>query len=626
MKKYSFFSLLLLISQFACAQYSAKAFQMVENIYPTIVHVGIESNQDTIITFNTSTPISQLYISGTSILGEENNSHIRLTLQDDYNTEYLIYELYPVLADSNNMAIDRTAIETKCLNHVVPQSIKIEVSNAIFQLDTLYYVEDQQPFLDRSPEFEILHKEQNRYIVERLNMNLEARNIPWRAGITEISRKTFEEKKDMFGGTVPNLGGFEYYIGGIFIMPNSSQSSKQVSINTRSTYVNEWDWRDRHGRNWMTSVKGQKNCGSCWAFSAIGTFESYINLYYNRLLDYNLSEQEILSCGNAGNCQGGSLKRALDYIDSVGVIPEECFEYTATNNSCDNKCDNPSDILSFEQYSNAYTTDEDSIKRLLFKSPICFGIYPWWHFIVLAGFIQIESGDYYFTSGNHSYTTPINSDNPLVGHPAWLIKNSWGPDWGDNGYGYVAMALSDAYSIYKISGNVSSQILNDSFIACEDLDGDGFYNWGIGPKPTHCPTWVPDTPDGDDSDYEKGPMDAYGHLVDLPSMIPDSTIYITQNTVWTTRKYVYHDVYVYSGKTLRITNNINFYRGVTLYLSPGSTLIVDGATLTDVDINFMGATGTSVQILHNGKIKCVDNQDFVVPLGVTLDINYGKIN
>lgn len=98
------------------------------------------------------------------------------------------------------------------------------------------------------------------------------------------------------------------------------------------------------------------------------------------------------------------------------------------------------------------------------------------------------------------------------------------------------------------------------------------------------------------------------------------------NTVWTTRKYVYHNVYVYSGKTLRITNNINFYRGVTLYLSPGSTLIVDGATLTDVDINFMGATGTSVQILHNGKIKCVDNQDFVVPLGGTVDIDYGQIN
>ena len=98
------------------------------------------------------------------------------------------------------------------------------------------------------------------------------------------------------------------------------------------------------------------------------------------------------------------------------------------------------------------------------------------------------------------------------------------------------------------------------------------------------------------------------------------------NTVWTTRKYVYHDVYVNSGKTLRITNDINFYRGVTLHLSSGSKLIVDGATLTDVSINYVGTTGTSIQILHNGAINYVDNQDFVVPLGVTLDIDYGKIN
>ena len=68
------------------------------------------------------------------------------------------------------------------------------------------------------------------------------------------------------------------------------------------------------------------------------------------------------------------------------------------------------------------------------------------------------------------------------------------------------------------------------------------------------------------------------------------------------------------------------YRGTKLYLASGSTLIVDGATLTDVSINYVGTTGTSIQILHNGAINYVDNQDFVVPLGVTLDIDYGKIN
>lgn len=91
-------------------------------------------------------------------------------------------------------------------------------------------------------------------------------------------KKTFEEKKGVFGGTVPYLGGFEYYSGGIFVMPNYVQSQEQLSSYTRSVYVDEWDWRNRHGKNWMTSVKSQgDNCGSCWAFSVIGTFEAYVN-------------------------------------------------------------------------------------------------------------------------------------------------------------------------------------------------------------------------------------------------------------------------------------------------------------------------------------------------------------
>ena len=49
-------------------------------------------------------------------------------------------------------------------------------------------------------------------------------------------------------------------------------------------------------------------------------------------------------------------------------------------------------------------------------------------------------------------------------------------------------------------------------------------------KPAHCPNWVPDTPDGDDSDYTKGPLDENGFPADIPSMIADSIIYITQDT------------------------------------------------------------------------------------------------
>ena len=144
-------------------------------------------------------------------------------------------------------------------------------------------------------------------------------------------------------------------------------------------------------------------------------------------------------------------------------------------------------------------------------------------------------------------------------------------------------------------------------------------------KPAHCPNWVPDTPDGDDSDYTKGPLDENGFPADIPSMISDSIIYITQDTEWSLRKYVYHKVYVYGQKTLRITNDINFYRGTGIYLASGSKLIVDGGSLIDVSINFVGTSGTSIEIIHDGSIKTLDSQDFAVPLGVSLIVQNGKI-
>lgn len=624
MKKNIFLSFLWIIPLLASAQYRAKAFQMDEKDNAVAVHLGIETRKDTILTFAPSSSISKLYVSGKSLLENDNNSYIRLVLIDDYNSEYLIYELYPLLADSKSEIVEKTAIETKSLSHVIPRSIRIEVSDASFSLDSLFYVEDKSSYSDRSTTIEELQVEQNKYIIERLNANLEERNIPWRAGMTGLSRKTFEEKREIFGGRVPNLAGFDYYVGGIFITPNYLQDAERTSPLLSSGLVNTWDWRNRHGKNWISSVKDQANCGSCWAFATIGALESYINLYYNQIFNYDLSEQELVSCSSSNGCLNGSIENAMHYIEQNGIVLENCFSYSATNGDCDDKCSNPSEIISLTGNGQVHHfPSQDDLKRVLFRSPIAISVLSWSHALVLIGYKTLEAGDKIFY--HHNTWITLSADSPYIGQTAWLVKNSWGTNWGDDGYAYLLLTNSDIWRYISFESDIQSLIYTDADILCEDSDGDGYWYWGIGRKPAHCPNWVPDTPDGDDSDYTKGPLDENGFPADIPSMIADSIIYITQDTEWSLRKYVYHKVYVYGQKTLRITNDINFYRGTGIYLASGSKLIVDGGSLIDVSINFVGTSGTSIEIIHDGSIKTLDSQDFAVPLGVSLIVQNGKI-
>ncbi len=166
--------------------------------------------------------------------------------------------------------------------------------------------------------------EQTNAKIIKINKNLEERNIPWIAGETSISQLSYQEKKALFGGTLPNLYGFEYYTGGIFVMPGALEDESQIDYNAvtagsgDSPYVKEFSWTDCHGRNWVTPVKNQGACGSCWAFAAVGATELMVNLYYNQPLNLDLSEQQIVSCANAGSCSGGYVPRVLRLYKNYG--------------------------------------------------------------------------------------------------------------------------------------------------------------------------------------------------------------------------------------------------------------------------------------------------------------------
>jgi len=274
-------------------------------------------------------------------------------------------------------------------------------------------------------------------------------------------------------------------------MPPIDLSSKKIeSINiSQINTPGEFSWKNIDGKDWTTPAKNQGNCGSCWLFSAMGAFESVINIREGCAeLDPDLSEQYVLSClPAAGSCNGGNIENCVFYyINSTsptgnyhnGVITEECFEYQSNFDyipSCSDKPANWEDFLvPILDYSESWTFEyipqlRDTIKSLVYqKGPIMVYFWASQRFIRWGAFHK-QSWQYYPDYNencpnfvNHGITVVGWKDDPSIGNGGyWICKNTWGTNWGYNGF------FNIEYDILNLGG----------FIAWVDYDPNSF-NWG----------------------------------------------------------------------------------------------------------------------------------------------------
>ena len=466
---------------------------------------------NTILPISLNQKISGLSISG-SITFTGEKGFVRIILTDDYDNEYLVLETNTIFENKFNISFDEFCEETALLNNVFSKQITIESTDAQVVINGIQYAVVNEFQISRSKQ---IREEQMEVKIDYINAVLVQKGITWGAGKTALSEMSYMEKKSLFCGTLPNLAGFDYYVSGIYVMQGYTPNNLSSLSTTQNQFVQEFDWRNRHGRNWMTPAINQGGCGSCWAFASVGATEPYTNLYYNRLLNLDLSEQDVLSCSGAGNCpKGGYIDHAFNYLRNSGVVNETCFTYSASDLPCGNKCTNPNEKIKIGNFTifNQNQKTPDDLKKLVIQTPTTFGITSWWHFLVLVGYKTIQSGDkIYIKTQKDSYWITIPSSHPLIGSDAWILKNSHGNRWGYNGFGYVVTNWSEVYGVISISEKITCLNYTDADIICEDRDGDGYYFWGIGKKPACCPPGAPNEPDGDDSNPNLGPMDAYGN-------------------------------------------------------------------------------------------------------------------
>jgi C1A family cysteine protease len=184
-----------------------------------------------------------------------------------------------------------------------------------------------------------------------------------------------------------------------------------------------FDWRDYYT---FPPIRNQGNCGSCWAHSAIGAVEgTYI--VKRRVQSIDLSEQELISCSDAGSCSGGQYHRALEYIKNNGVVEESCFPYCACDTSCSKCSDWNSKLWGIASYHVITSRNVEEIKRAL----ICHG--------PLAA-----------KSSYSSHAMVIVGYDDFLNGGSWIMRNSHGPGSCDNGYCYVLYSRGDEIKILAL--------------------------------------------------------------------------------------------------------------------------------------------------------------------------------
>jgi C1A family cysteine protease len=227
---------------------------------------------------------------------------------------------------------------------------------------------------------------------------------------------------------------FETFKGG-GCMKGYSKACQSFTPNDTEDLPSEVDWRKTGA---VTDVKNQGQCGSCWSFSATGAMEGAWAID-NDLV--SLSEQQLVDCsvkyGNNG-CNGGLMDSAFEYAIDHGMCTEQELPYKGVEGTCET-C---SPSVRFTGCVDVTPKNQNHLKDAVSRGPVSIAI-------------EADTSVFqHYTGGiisSPSCGTNLDHGVLIVGYGTdpdgtmyWIVKNSWGDGWGEDGYVRIARSTSDS--------------------------------------------------------------------------------------------------------------------------------------------------------------------------------------
>lgn len=281
--------------------------------------------------------------------------------------------------------------------------------------------------------------------LESLQGQIEKKSAEWEAAETSLSSLSNKEQESFLGLNVTKeeIKSTESAIKAVESM-QETLASFHADAFAAPTSV---DWRNHNG-NYTTTIKNQSSCGSCVSFATIATIESRMEIACkNPNLNPDYSEAFLFYCGCGQCCNNGwNFPPALNYCKNTGVARDSDFPYTPGNQPCKSgvtpqfKITNWTSVLSMAERKSVIAE----------KGPVVGGL------AIYQDFYSYKSGVYKHVTGNlvgyHAVSVVGYDDN--LG--CWICKNSWGTNWGDNGWfkiAYGQAGMDTQFAFYDVDLN-----------------------------------------------------------------------------------------------------------------------------------------------------------------------------